>query len=418
MNLEDLIYYMDLPDTNVTIPPEINEARVHSLVMAQIKAPKQKKKHRIRPFVLALAAALALSITAGAAYYMTHVREAALMEQGPMDGGLYPSAVDEQGQQVIEEAAADYDMVQESQGATVTLDSVMGYHSADCSVAYVTVTVDVSEQEQTGLDLSQCAFAQMALQPTDPEQHLAGDAAMVAQQNEDGTISVMIAFLFRYQDVTEIPVTLTLKNFSAGEVRLSGTWDFEIESLELSDLTEVDTDAALLQSSFPVSDIQLSDFGGKITVQGYLSLLDSKFRAAVKERCGDSDLDLDTLSRDLNQITALYQSGGLTEVQYQEITQILQSGEINDVQIALVYPDGTEYSSVKVLYSLSASMLAAQHRLQAIQQGLEIEEETETAEVNPLEESYVLPFAFLSPQDISQAEYLVIEDVKIPLQTQ
>jgi hypothetical protein len=416
MNLEDLLYYMDLPDVNVTTPPEIDEARVHSLVMAQIKAPKQKKTHRIRPFVLALAAALTLSITAGAAYYMTHLRETALMEQGPMDGGLYPSMVDEQGQQVIEDAAVDYEMVQESQGTAVTLDSVMGYHSADCSVAYVTVTVDVPDQ--TGLDLSQCAFDNMELQPTDPEQHLAGDAAMVAQQNEDGTISVMIAFLFRYEDVTEIPVTLTLENFRAGEVCLSGTWDYEIASLELSDLTAVDADAALLQSSFPVYDIQLSDFGGKITVEGYLSLLDSKFRAAVKERCGDLGLDLDTLPRNLTQITALYQSGALTEAQYQDISEILQSGEINDVQIALVYPDGTEYSSVKVLYSLSASNLAAQHRLQAIQQGLEIEAETETAEVDPMVETYVLPFAFLSPQDISQAEYLIIEDVKIPLQTQ
>lgn len=425
LNLEDLLDYMDMPDVEIKSPPGINDERIHRLVFEQISTetptqPRRKNQHRIRFLLIAIAATMILSITAGAAYYFTHTREAALMEAGPIDGGLYPATLDERSQQVIENNTMDYAVTQESGGTSVTLDSVMGFHSEDYSVAYVTVTLALSSEEQAKLEMDEYGFDRMALQPTDPEQHLAGDAAQVAMQTADNSVSVMFAFLFRYQDVTEIPVTLTLQDFRSGSLILRGTWTFDIESLPLSDLIPIAFDSTWFDDT-PImpSDIQLSDFGGTITMQGYRAMLDYKFHKAVQQRLGGSEQDWDDLPRDRSELRAMYDAGTLTDAQYEEILNALNCDGIWRLEVGLEYPDGTTYSEFKDCGFLPERQIAAQRRLLAIRRGEITEEEANAMIANDTddEDTGMIPFAFLAPQDISEAESLVIEGVKIPLHT-
>ena len=419
MKYEDLLEYMDAPEFDVPPLSEEELARIQGRVMEKIRQsqPKAKRHSRIRPLLIGLAAALALSITAGAVYEWTHTKETTLMAADPIDGGRNPVELDPQAQEVIEQAAADYAMSAESEEATVTLDSIMGFHSADYSVAYVTVTVSAPEAEN--LDAETLDIGRYALQPTDPEQFLAGDAAYTAARNDDGSISIMFSFLFRYQDVTETSVSLTIKNIRSDGGRLSGEWIFDIGSLNLSDLTAVSFDQTLFEDSLVQPyDIQLSDFGGKITMKGYLAMCNAKFRETIQEKYGYLDLDWENIERYDPQFKELLDAGVLSQEEYQDINVIAgryPEGQSSSLLIGLEYEDGSVYSEIREFGAYPVKMLMA-HRGELTEE----ERQTYAGEAGLIamhdEDDEMFPFAFRVPQDISKAKYLIIEDVKIPLQ--
>lgn len=425
VNLEELLDYMDMPDIKIEPPPGIDTERIHQCVMEQVqntpsavKRDHPKTHHRLRVLMIAIAATLILSVTASAVYYLTHTREAALMEAGPLDGGLFSTTLDDRSKEVVDNSAVDYAMIQTSNGTTVTLDSIMGFHSTDYSVAYVTVSIALPSGINTEVDVEACGFQWMELQPSASEQLLAGDAAQVAVQTDENTVSVMFAFSFRYHDVTDIPVTLTLENFNTGSQEISGTWVFEIDALVLSSLNTISFDQdCFAEMPFEISDIQLSNFGGTITMQGYQELAAYHFQKIVREQYGDLNLPWDKLKPDYSALKALYDSEDLTEPQYQKLLGLLNDDSIWRLNIWVEYADGRTYSESKDFGILFDEQIAAQRRLTAVQNGEITEEEADklAAQETNNENSGIIPFAFLAPQDISSAEYLVIEGVKIPL---
>lgn len=415
--------------------PELDPAaqeRIQRQVMKKIGAaqPAQKRHRKLRPALIAAAAVFVLSITAGAAYYVSHDNTKALFSQDPVQGGLHPVEMDDRSGPVIDEAARDYGLVtggsSETAGetavteTTVTLDNIMGFHSDYYNTVYVTVTVRLPEEQQAGLDPEKCGFGWMELQPTDPEKHFAGDGAVTKVQNTDGTISMMLCYLFRYEDVTGVPVTLKLENFNTGSERLEGNWSFDLDALELDALNAVDFDAAAFaEVGITPLDIGLSAFGGTLTMKGYLALLDSKFRAMVQDRYEDLDLDWEQVSmHDRDYLERLYERGVLTLEQLQNIYCIADGsieyfGRDNVVtfRVALEYADGTVYEADTQLGAFPMSLIR-RHRGELAPDGGSAETEFETY---VSEDEELLPFLFDAPLDLSQAAHLVIEGVKIPL---
>ena len=420
MKYEELLEYMDPPEIDVPPLSEEELARIRRRVFEKLpqSQTKVKKRRRIRPLLIGLAAALALSITAGAVYEWLHTKEAALLAADPIDGGLAPVLLDDQAQAVIDQAATDYAMSAESEETTVTLDSAMGFHSEDYSLAYVTVTINAPAEDRDKLDPETLSFGRFALQPTDSEAFLAGDGSYSAVRNDDGSVSVMFCFLFRYQDVTDIPVTLTLRNIMSQGVRLSGEWTFPIDKLALSELTTVSFDSSLFQESLVKPyDIQISNFGGKITMRGYQAMLDAKFRSAVQEKYGDLDLDWDKIERFDPQFQALYGEGVLSEEEYCDIILIAErypDGQSSSLRIGLEYEDGTVYSEIREFGVYPVKLLMAQ-RGQLTEEEIAAYAGDAGLDAMYAEDDEMFPFAFQAPQDISKASYLIIEDIKIPL---
>lgn len=415
MNLEDLLDYMDEPDIEITPPAGVSEERIRNRVMEQIKPLNHKKRRMPRIMLIAIAVAFILCITVCAAYYWVHTREQDLLEKAPIDGGWRSTVeINDQSKQVIEDDITDYQMEQVSDEASVVLNSVMGFHSEDYSVAYVTVTVTPTQSDNTELDSEYCCFDHVKLQPQNRSIHLSGDAALSSVRNEDGSVSIMIAFQFRYQDVTDIPLLLELENFFCDDYHLNGEWRFEIDKLQLIELSSVDPHNELFAGStiLPL-ELQLSDFGGEITLRGYYALLDKSFRESSKERFGNLPLDWNNLQRDYSQIRQLNADGIITDQQAEDLWKMAESFD-SALRIGIEYADGTQYWGTKILDAIPLLQIAAHRGLLTDEEMKKIAGETGYDYIAEVDEEMVA-FLFLAPQDMSAADYLILGDVKIPL---
>lgn len=416
MNFEDLCDYMDAPDIEIDSPTGISKDRILNLVMQEIKPTKYKKRSKSRFVLIAVAAALILSIAVNAVSLWLHNREQVLLGKAPIDGGQDAVIeIDDQSKQVIENSITDYQQQQISDNATVVLDSVMGFHSDDYSVAYVTITVRPTQQKHIESTAEHHRFDHIRLQPQNKCLHLSGDAASSSVRNEDGSVSLMIAFQFRYQDVSDIPLLLEVENFTCEDYRLNGKWRFEIDHLQLNELSDFDPHTELFAGNTILpSELKLSNFGGKITVKGYYALLNENFRNAAKARFGNLPLDWDNLRCDYSQIRQLAADGLLTDQQAEELWILANSDDL-ELRIGIEYADGTQYWGTKTLDAIPLLQIAAHRDWLTDEEMQKIAGDAGGDHLVEVDEEMVA-FLFLAPQDMSTAKYLIVGDVKIPLE--
>lgn len=411
--------------------PEVDEmtkARIRKQVMAQIEPAKSEKKHRRGPrlAMITVAAMLVLSITAGAAYMISHEKTKALIETNPYQGHTAESiTVDERSYEVIDTTSRDYGLVSQDRGTTVTLDSIMGSYSDHLSVAYLTLTITPAEGTEITADVSDLGFCGYAMPMYEKDGMTRGaDGSSTVIRNEDGSYSVML-LAFYDENVNGQEMTLTLEGFGnvskehvkeladGAELVVPGQWSFEFE-MQLDEANKLILDENLFtESDIAVSEVTMSSFGGTMVVSGYQSLLEEKYLALAKEAYGDLELDWNQVSlQDPTYLENLYAEGALTLEDLQGLLSLGDAG-VNYLAVSLEYADGTVYEANT---SLGAEPM--EHVLRgsdgAESAELFAEEGLETAAGN-YEDVMLMPFLFNAPQSISDAKYLIIEGVKIPL---
>jgi hypothetical protein len=287
-------------------------------------------------------------------------------------------------------------------GASVTLDSIMGFHAEDMSVLYITLTIQPPAGTQFTADIQECGFLERATQLT--TEVLGGSSYQSAIWNEDGTISAMLLNLYP-GDVGDCGMTLHLGGFGnvskavigdlysgAREIEMPGDWEFQIDQLNLDTPITLSVDASLFQELglSPVS-ATLSSFGGMLTLHNTAGDISTAMLRAHQEELSEllPDLDLDNITWE--QITALYESGAISQKEMEEINNIV--GEVTDVNVAstlqLIYSDGSVYPADATVWS-----------------GVNAYGQFQTM------------FLFEVPQDLSQAEYLSLDGVMIPIHTE
>ena len=321
------------------------------LLMEANEYKKTKRRIRKSSWLIAAAIVAMLGITASAAYYFTHERTAALMESGPHTGGNVQVELDDNSRDVIEQESRDYILSATDNGVTVSLDSIMGFHSKNMSVVYLTMTLTPPEGTEFTAGIQECGFWENWM----PQfEGIGGDASQTAIWNEDGTISVMVEG--NYQgDVNGLPMHLSLGGFGnvskevasalysgEREIELPGTWDFEIDALELSDPMKLDS-ASLGENT----EVYVSDFGGYV-VNAPGGTDDAM--QALKPELENIAPEIDWDHMTLEQLNWLRADGSVfTDEQDQCIETLLadyDTGNYNTIPlITLIYPDGTEYEA-------------------------------------------------------------------------
>jgi hypothetical protein len=342
-----------------------------------------------------------LSISVGAAYYIGHEKSANLVASGIYTGGAKTVELDDTAREIIDTASQDYGISVTDSGASVTLESIMGFHSEDMSVLYITLTIQPPAGTQFTADMQECGFLERTTQLT--TEVLGGSGYQSAIWNEDGTISAMLLQIYP-GDVGDCGMTLRLSGFGnvskavigdlfsgAREIEMPGDWEFQIEQLNLDTPITLSVDASLFQDSdLSPASITLSSFGGMLTLHNTAADLSTAMIRAHQEelRALLPDQDLDNIT--WAQITSLYESGAISQEELEEINNII--GEVTDVNVAstlqLIYPDGSVYPADATIWS-----------------GVNAYGQFQTM------------FQFAVPQDVSQAEYLSLDGVKIPIHT-
>lgn len=358
----------------------------------------RKKRPRLTRVLIAAAVVAALTVTAGAAYVISHQNTKALMETGPNTGGYYPVELDQQSLSVIDNTSQDFGTSVTDNGTTVTLDSVMGFQSEEMSVVYLTLTVAPPAGTELTADIQDCGFWE---QQPDFFGASCGGGSTTAIDNGDGTYSVMLMYTVM-GEIESNRMQLTLSGFGnvskeaahglfdgTREIEVPGTWSFTIEDLQLTEPETLEFDTALFAGTgIQPRKITVSPFGGTVTMADPSSDVVAAHREELKAICPDLKIDWDQMTAEqLNQLLA--EGAIFTDEQTEAICELLDNGTgssfggINSIQ--LQYPDGNTYDGQVVHISTDE------------------------------DGNMVVRYIFEAPQDLDQAETLVIEGIHVPL---
>lgn len=252
------------------------------LIEAADRSPGTARSHRprrvTRAALIAAVLALLLSLSAVAVYVISHEKTAALMEAGPMSSGRLRPQIDEAGTQIIEEAALDLGISQESNGTTVTLDSLMGFQDPVHSLVYLTFTITPPQGYEFPEDMSLWCFwdYRFALVPDDMPIPYAASTV----KNPDGTASVLWAIepvgnpenhrlhidISGGFGMADKVVVESLYNGSR-QIELPGQWTFDLDLPSLPETREIPLDAQALETAgLPLTALRLNHFGGILEV--------------------------------------------------------------------------------------------------------------------------------------------------------
>lgn len=384
----------DYYDNSVALPAvKVSAKRIQQKTMSKLG---RRSRRRVPRLLIAAAVAAVMMVTAGAAYVISHQSTKALMETGPNTGGYFPVELDERSLSVIDDTAQDYGTSVTDNGTTVTLDSVMGFRSEEMSVVYLTLTVAPPADTELTADIQDCGFWE---QQTDFFGTSSGTTTAI--DNGDGTYSVMLMYTVM-GEIESDRMELTLSGFGnvskeaahglydgTREIEVPGTWSFTIEDLQLTEPENLAFDAALFaDAGIQPSKITVSPFGGTVTMADPSEDVVAAHREELKAICPDMDIDWDQMTAEqLN--TLLAEGATFTDEQELAIYDLLDYGTgssfggINSIQ--LQYPDGSIYAGQVVHLSTDENG------------------------------NMIVRYIFEAPQDLDQAEALVIEGTEVPL---
>lgn len=223
--------------------------------------------------LIAAVLALLLSFGAGAYYLVAHQNTAALLEAGPMSNGSVRPELDETGLQILDNAAIDLGLAQQSNGTTVRLDSLMGYQDPRQSLLYLTFTVIPPAGYEFPEDMKLWCFwdDHFTLVPDDIPISYAASTV----RNPDGSASVLWVMM-PMGDPSGHRLHIKLGGFGTAdkevvaslydgsrEIELGGSWEFDLQLPRLPETREISLDAAALrEAGLPLTGLRLNSFGG------------------------------------------------------------------------------------------------------------------------------------------------------------
>ena len=388
----------DYFDESVTLPEvELSARRIRQRTLEKAGIQKQSRRP-VRVGLIAAAVAVVMMGTVGAAYVISHQNTKALMETGPNSGGYYPVELDERSLSVIDNTSQDYGTSVTDNGTTVTLDSVMGFRSEEMSVVYLTLTVAPPAGTNLTADIQDCGFWE---QQPDFFGASSGGGTTTAIDNGDGTYSVMLMYTVM-GEIESDSMELTLSGFGnvskevahglydgTREIEVPGTWSLTIEDLQLTEPENLTFDTALFAgTSVQPSKITVSPFGGAVTMADPSNDVVAAHREELKALCPDLEIDWDQMTAE--QLKLLLAEGAVfSDEQTDAICELLDNGtgsSFGGIQsIQLQYPDGSTYDGQVVHLSTDD------------------------------DGNMIVRYIFEAPQNLDQADTLVIEGTKVPL---
>ncbi len=359
------------------------------------------------PGAALIAAILVIALSIGAvAYAISHANTARLMAAGPHTGGREAVAIDETGQQLIDNASVDYGIRCTDHGTTVTLDSVMGFADQTKSLVYLTLTITPPEGFEFPDDMTDWGFWGSSHLDTG----VTGGGSSVAVKNDDGTASFMLMWITN-EDVRTLDARLRLGGGENGgfgisskenapalfdgsrQIELPGSWEFDLGRIELAPTQELALDRqTLAEAGLPLKSLHLTSFGG-------IALMDNphvhdaqidRLRAAYPEELEALLPGADWAAMteaDLEELMTSEDTPEDVRVRLLDLLAWLPPVDYGGVKTLTVeYPDGSSYT--------------------AEDPGVVWEDFEQNGDLS-------FTILFLNPQPISQASAIVINDVQV-----
>lgn len=396
-------------------------------VLSARNVPAKTLRVRRIPRAALIAAVLAGALALGAAAYaIIHVNSVRLMQAGPISGGEQAVDIDEPAAQVIEEQSVDYGISVTDKGTTVTLESLMGYSAEEESLLYLTLTVTPPEGVTLPEDASAYGFVnEFFAFPFDapdetPREIPAHGGSSVAVKNPDGSVSVMLLRFFG-GPVEGARMKLTLEDFDLSgkaaaqaafarweqekqtsvpaeepDPLLPGSWEFDLGRLHLPTQQMLTPDqSALTQAGLSCNRLELTPFGGKLTLDDTAPSLLERLRAEYSEELRElsPEINWDELTEE--EFQALLREAETsvdpddTRLRFLDVLGRLAPWDYGfPSTVALEYPDGTSYTVDSPLLLWT--------------------DELATGEV-------CLRILFPAPQPILQASAILLGDARVPL---
>lgn len=387
----------------------LGELEDDTLLNAHELPAKPVSVRRRIPAGALIAAVLAVLLSLGAvAYAIAHVNTVRLMHAGPSTGGREAVSIDETAQQLIDNESVDYGISQTSQGTTVTLDSVMGFTDETKSLLYITLTVTPPEGFAFPDDMTDWGFWGNFHLDAD----VSGSGSEVAVKNDDGTASCMLMWISN-ANLSAKNAALKLGGLDSGgfgniskenarllndgirQIELPGNWEFDLGRIELPPTQEIALNEDVLSAAgLPLKSLHLTSFGG-IALMGSPHVQDAmvaRLWASFPEELCALFPAVDWAALTDEDFEALWDSDDTTDDQrlrLMDLMALLPPVDYGGPEtFTLEYPDGSSYT------------VEAPNNLWV-----------------DFEENGDLSFTvlFLSPQPISRASAIVINDIRIPL---
>ena len=363
------------------------------------------------PRAALIAAILVIALSLGvAAYAITHAKTVRLMAAGPRTGGRETVAINETGQQLIDNASVDYDISCTDHGTTVTLDSVMGFADETKSLVYLTLTITPPEGFAFPDDMTDWGFWGSSHLDTG----VTGGGSSVAVKNDDGTASYMLMWITN-EDMRTLDARLRLGGGENGgfgisskenapalydgsrQIELPGSWEFDLGRIELAPTQEISLDRqALADAGLPLKSLHLTSFGG-IVLMDNPHVRDAqidRLRETYPEELAALFPELDWAAMTEADLEALVTGEDTPEdarLRLMDLLAWLPPVDYNGLKTLTVeYPDGSSYTA-----------------------------EGPNVVWEDFEQNGDLSFTvvFFNPQPISQASAVVINGIRIPLQS-
>ena len=269
-------------DSIFTVTEDIPSADEILRLTKKKLARRENNKKRLIPSGFLIAAIITIMcISVGAAYYFGHEKTIQLIESGIYTGGNIAVEVNDTSRSVIERESQDYEKTTDTNASKVTLDSVMGFHSPQVSIVYLTLTIQLPKDLELTADIRHYGFVEWTPQLTRGEAHPSGSCTSI--KNNDGSVSTMLMYIYR-GDIGDNGMTLHLSDFGVvskeavrelyqgtRKIEMPGKWDFQIERLNLGEPSSITFDRTLFKNfDAAPSEIFLSPFGVILTFESWV----------------------------------------------------------------------------------------------------------------------------------------------------
>lgn len=387
LSYEDLCAYAPQPHPAPDSLDPAMEERICRMTMSQIEKKHRKTKLRRRT-LLAAAIIAALTVSAMAAYAVSHAHTKALLETYPYGPEADSMALEETLDTVLEDYTQPLNLTSMDHGHTMTLESILGAVEENHSILYFTLKTDILAEGLPG-EAGDWDFHGLWL---DGLQWGYGGGA-TGTVLEDGTVGLMYVFYFR-EDINGLPIQLHLEDFGIATKQdnetlfCEGTWEFEFTP-QLPAETAVPLEGVPAEDlNYAPADIWLSPFDVCVFYDQTVEDIPEESLTAL-ERALDGTVRPDAPLEELLQaIEEAVENGLLTQEQADLAADYLEHPVVPR-SVTLRLADGTE----RICRSNWTTL-------------------------TPDGSRYMAQFLIVSPLDPSQITALVLDGVEIPYVSQ
>lgn len=345
LSYEELCAYAPQPHPTPDGLDPAAESRICRMTMEKIQKKRPRAFQLHHRILLAAAILAALTITALAAYAISHAHAIQLLGAAPRMALADSAAPSETIDAILDAYSQDLALSSTDNGHTVILESVMGFSTETYSCLYAVLQLKLPPETISG-SISECGFHTLEFLRADGAaghgRTMGFDGSTIQTVFQDGTAGILIEALVR-EPLDGVPLTLRLADFGlyAKEdhetVLCGGTWEFTFTP-ELTAGQSLPLDGAAVEElNYSLLEVNLTPFGGRILYDQRLPQLPDALIEQANELAG-AETSLDAA---MDRIKDAAESGLLTQADADRIIAFFTFPP-RPQNVGLLLRDGTE----------------------------------------------------------------------------